>query len=89
MSDMASASRELLAVGPLGSAFRAQPSKFFFFAEAETRIFELQTMYVDGAECDFGIAQAGAELFILPSVLSTRPIPTQAKVFRFLRGPNA
>ena len=58
-------------------------------AEAETRIFELQTMYVDGAECDFGIAQAGAELFILPSVLSTRPIPTQAKVVRYnLRGPN-
>ena len=33
-------------------------------AEAETRIVELQTMYVDGAECDFGNAQAGSELNI-------------------------
>ena len=63
-----------------GPARRARPL---------VHVFELQTMYVDGAECDFGIAQAGAELFILPSVLSTRPIPTQAKVVRYnLRGPN-
>ena len=33
-------------------------------AEAETRIFELQTMHVEGAECGFGNAQAGSELNI-------------------------